>query len=136
MSASASRRLAEAGIRGLAACFVLIAVLVFSISIAAADPLLIEVAKAQALQDKKTKEAVLSVTLSETSKKEFNEFTEKNVGRTIVLRFEGRVLLSAAVRDPIKSGILHISGSLTSDDAKSIAKRLQAGSKIEVDLAQ
>ena len=135
MSASASRLSARAGVRGLAICLLLFA-FVCSIGIAAAEPLQIEVAKAQALQDKKTKEAVLSLTLKEASKKDFNEFTEKNVGRTIILRFESRVLLSAAIRDPVKSGILHISGDLTTEEAKNIAKRLQAGAKIEVDLVQ
>jgi len=136
VSASASCRLPKAYHRGLKNCFALFAGLIVSVGLVAAEPLSIEVAKAQALQDKKTKEAVLSVTLKETSKKEFNEFTEKIIGQTIVLRFQGRVLLTATVRDPIKSGVLHISGNLTTEDTKLIAKQLQEGAKLEVDVVQ
>ena len=136
MSASASCRLFKASSRGLKICFALFAAIIVSTSIVAAEPLAIEVAKAQSLQDKKTKEPVLSVTLKDASKKEFNEFTEKNIGRTIVLRFQGRVLLTATIRDPIVSGVLLISGSLTSDDTKLIAKQLQAGATLEVDIIQ
>jgi preprotein translocase subunit SecD len=136
VSGSASCRLARASLRGLSICLVLLTFIVVSIGPAAAESMLVEVAKAQAFQDKKTKEAVLSVTLNEASKKQFNEFTDKNNGRSIVLRFEGRVLLTAIIRDPIVSGILHISGNLSIEEAKEISKRLSAGSKLEVDIVQ
>ena len=135
MSASASRRWLKAGLPGLM-LFALIAGLVLPTGFAAAESLKIEVAKAEAMMDKRTKEAVLSVTLNESSAKEFSEFTGKYVGRTIILRFEGRILVSPVIRDPIVSGVLHISGSITTNEAKSISTKLMSGAKIDVELVE
>jgi preprotein translocase subunit SecD len=114
--------------------FVLIAGLVLSIGIAAAQPLLIEVATVESTLDKRTNEPVISLKMSEKSAQSFAQLTQENIGRLMQLRVDGKVIMSPVIREPILHGSLQISGRYSSKEAKDIADSIKSGSKVEVEL--
>ena len=98
-------------------------------------PLRLQVEKAEATFDTRTKEPVVVITLAARSGRLFYELTQNNIGRTLVLRIDGQVVAEPIIREPIKSGVVQISGSMTVNDAAALAERLSKGvAKIEVEL--
>ena len=106
MSASATRRLSRATIRGIAASFVLIAAFVCSIGIAAAQAVQLDVSDAVAGFDQRTKMPIVTVKLSEASKLKIAEITTKNVGRVMVLRVDGKEVLRPVAGGKIEVEVL------------------------------
>jgi SecD-like export protein len=98
-------------------------------------PLRLQVEKAEATFDTGTKEPVVVITLAARSGRMFYELTQNNIGRRLVLRIDGQVAAEPIIREPIKNGIVQISGSMTVKDAADLAERLNKGeAKIEVEL--
>jgi preprotein translocase subunit SecD len=106
-------------------------------SAANAAPLLLEVTRATAGFDQRTNEPIISIALSEASKRAFGELTAANVGAAMELRIDGKAVMKPIIRDPILGGMLQISGRFTASEARDIAGRLSAGSaKIEVEIVK
>jgi preprotein translocase subunit SecD len=98
-------------------------------------PLRLQVEKAEATFDTGTKEPVVVITLAARSGRMFYELTQNNIGRTLVLRIDGQVAAEPIIREPIKNGVVQISGSMTVKDAAEMAERLNKGeAKVEVEL--
>ena len=98
-------------------------------------PLRLQVEKAEATFDTRTKEPVVVITLAARSGRLFYELTQNNIGRTLVLRIDGQVAAEPIIREPIKNGVVQISGSFTVKDAADLAERLSKGvAKVEVEL--
>ena len=93
-------------------------------------PLRLQVERAEATLDTRTKEPVVVITMVARSGRMFGELTENNIGRRLVLRIDGQV-----VSEPIKGGVVQISGNMTVKDAAALAERLGKGeARIEVEL--
>ncbi len=43
----------------------------------------------------------------------FAEFTANNVGRTVEVRIDGKVVMRPIIREPIKGGSVQVSGGFT-----------------------
>jgi len=98
-------------------------------------PLRLQVEKAEATFDTGTKEPVVVITLAARSGRMFYELTLNNIGRVLVLRIDGQVVAEPVIREPIKNGVVQISGNMTVKDAAALAERLSKGeAKIEVEL--
>ena len=98
-------------------------------------PLRLQVEKAEATFGTGTKEPVVVITLAARSGRMFGELTENNIGRVLVLRIDGQVVAEPIIREPIKNGVVQISGSMTVKDAAVLAERLSKGeAKIEVEV--
>ena len=98
-------------------------------------PLRLQVEKAEATFDTRTNEPVVVITLAARSGRLFYELTQNNIGRTLVLRIDGQVAAEPIIREPIKNGVVQISGSMTVNDAAALAERLSKGvAKVEVEL--
>jgi preprotein translocase subunit SecD len=123
---------------GLSGLFLLCAALTMGAgSIATAAPLVLEVTRATAGSDQRTNEPIISITLSEASKRAFGELTAANVGAAMELRIDGKAVMKPIIRDPILGGMVQISGGFTASEARDIAQRLSAGSaKIEVEIVK
>ncbi|MBN9023096.1 MAG: hypothetical protein J0H08_13595 [Rhizobiales bacterium] len=102
---------------------------------ALAEPLELEVVAALAAFDS-TGAAVVNVRLNPESQRAFDAFTTANVGRTIEVRVDGRVVSAPVIRDPITGGELVISGSLTVEEAGDLAMLLRDGALIEVEIVE
>ena len=98
-------------------------------------PLRLQVEKAEATFDTGTKEPVVVITLAARSGRMFYELTQNNIGRRLVLRIDGQVVAEPIIREPIKGGVVQISGNMTVKDAAELAERLSKGeAKVEVEL--
>jgi hypothetical protein len=98
-------------------------------------PLRLQVQKAEAAFDTRTKQPVVVITMAPRSGRMFGELTQNNIGRRLVLRIDGQVVSEPIIREPIKGGVVQISGDMTEKDAAALAERLSKGeAKIEVEL--
>jgi SecD/SecF fusion protein len=98
-------------------------------------PLRIQVQTAETSFDKHTNEPIVVITMAPRSGRMFHELTLKHIGRRLVLRIDGKVAAEPIIREPIKGGVVQISGNMTVQDAADLAERLSKGeAKIEVEL--
>jgi hypothetical protein len=98
-------------------------------------PLRLQIASAAPLFDERTKEPVITIRLTERSGRMFAELTKDNVGRTIEVRIDGKVVMSPIIREPILGGSVQVSGGFTLKDAQELADRLNSGAaRIEVEV--
>jgi preprotein translocase subunit SecD len=108
--------------------------LVASTAVAAAEPLVIEIADAQVAFETRTSEPIVSFRMTEASKQLFAEFTSRNVGRKAEIRVDGRALMAPVIREPILGGSGQIAAGLKLDEAKDLADRLASGrARMEVE---
>jgi hypothetical protein len=134
VSATASSRLGKLGFAGFVLWCAIFAASLWSNRSAAGEVLLIEVKMAETRADKQTNQAIIFVKLTEESKRLIAEITQKNVGRVMEIRVDGRVLMKPAIREPLLAGVFEITGSFSMNEAKDIAQRLSSGSRIEFEL--
>jgi len=64
---------------------------------------------------------------NEEGKKLFADITEKNVGKRIAIYLDGVSITAPVVNEPIKDGNAVITGKFTTEEARTMAKRLNAG---------
>ncbi len=134
MSAAASGRLGKIGFASVALWCAIFAASLWSHRSSAGEVLLIEVKMAETRADKQTNQAIIFVKLTEASKRVIAEITQKNIGRLMEIRVDGRALMKPVIREPLLAGVFEISGSFSMNEAKDIAQRLSSGTKIEFEL--
>jgi preprotein translocase subunit SecD len=113
---------------------VLVVAATFQIATAASEPLLFDVAQAEAAYDQRNGEPLVSFRFTPASGQKFAEFTAQNVGRMTELRVDGKVLSRIAIREQITGGSGQISGHFSVQEAKDLAARLSAGAQIEIEI--
>lgn len=77
--------------------------------------------------DQTTGEPVVSLAFDEEGTKLFKEITERNVGKPVAIFLDDAPISIPVVNEPITTGEAVISGSFTLADAKTLARRLNAG---------
>jgi preprotein translocase subunit SecD len=113
------------------------ALVLMMIGVVGAEPLTVELISAEAGHDVRTNEPVVNYRMSQSSAKQFAELTQKNVGRKMELRIDGKAVMAPVIREPILGGAGQISGGLTEQDARDIAARLTSGhAKIELEVVE
>jgi preprotein translocase subunit SecD len=90
-------------------------------------PLRLQIEKATPSFDKRTREPVVLFRLTERSGRMFAEFTANNIGRTVEVRIDGRVVMRPITREPIKGGSVQVSGGFTLASAQELADHLNSG---------
>ncbi|HZO46614.1 MAG TPA: hypothetical protein VFB68_12020 [Xanthobacteraceae bacterium] len=90
-------------------------------------PLRLQIASAAPIFDERTKEPVVAFRLTERSGRMFAEFTANNIGRTIEIRIDGKVMMRPIIREAIKGGSVQVSGGFTLATAKELADHLNSG---------
>ena len=90
-------------------------------------PLRLQIASAAPIIDERTKEPTITFRLTERSGRLFAEFTGNNIGRTIVIRIDGKAVMRPIIREPILGGSVQITGGFTLQEAKELADRLSSG---------
>jgi preprotein translocase subunit SecD len=127
------RRLRKAGLTGL---FLLVAMAPgLPNSMAEAQPLRLDVQKAEAQFDARTSEPIVILWMTPRAGRMFYEFTSKNIGRTTEIRVDGHVVAAPVIREPILGGSVQVSGNFTVAAAKELAERLTKGAaKVEVEV--
>jgi preprotein translocase subunit SecD len=103
------------------------------LQIAAAEPLLSDVAQAELSYDQRTGEPVVSFQFTPESARRFAGFTQRNVGHVAEIRVDGRVYSRPVIREPILQNSGQISGHLSVPEAQELAARLTGGAKLEIE---
>jgi len=101
--------------------------------LAAAEPLVFDVAEAAPGHDQRSGEPIVLIRFTAESARRYALFTLENVGRRIEIRLDGKVLTAPVIREPILQGSGQISGHLSEQDARNLAARLTAGAKLEIE---
>lgn len=83
--------------------------------------------RAQVQFDPNTNEPQVGLEFDEEGKKLFGEITERNVGKLVAIYLDGAPISIPRVNEPIKEGKAVITGSFTLEEAKTLARRLNAG---------
>ena len=120
----------KAGLSGLFLLCALVFVATWPPSIARAEPLRLAVQRAMPALDSQTNEPLVRFTFTPESKQAFADFTAQNIGKTIELRVDGRVLMRPVIQQPIYGGTGSIAGGFTFPQAAEMAERLTAGTAI------
>ncbi|MFH1049066.1 MAG: protein translocase subunit SecD [Patescibacteria group bacterium] len=72
-------------------------------------------------------EAIVKLEFNEEGKKKFADLTTRNVGKVIAIYLDGVSITAPRVNEAITDGSAIISGDFTIEEAKILAKRLNAG---------
>jgi preprotein translocase subunit SecD len=126
--------LVKFGLVGLCLWGAIAVVSIWFNTIAAGEPVMIEVAQAEPAFDQRTNEPVISIKLTEASGRVIASLTQKYVGKPMAMRVDGREVMKPVIREPILGGALQVSGRFSVDEAKTIAQRLSSGGKLEVEV--
>lgn len=71
--------------------------------------------------------AVVSIEFNKFGKKEFANFTTRNVGRHLAIYLDGKMISNPVIQEPITGGSGQITGDFTTQEAQDLANFLQAG---------
>jgi len=115
--------------------FLVILMMLAAVGLAAAEPLVLSVARASVMPDKVVAgQKLLSLELAPASREAFAEFSREHVGDTVDLRVDGDLVASPRLVEPILGGVLVVSGMFKSGELEAIAKRIFAGdARVEVE---
>jgi SecD/SecF fusion protein len=106
---------------------------ILQIAAAAAEPLVLDIAKAELAYDQRTGEPIVSFRFTPDSGQRFAEFTAQNVGHMTEIRVDGRALTRIVIREPILGGAGQISGHFSVPEAQGLAARLSTGTQVEIE---
>ena len=88
----------------------------------------IQKASPQIVDQGRGQEAVVAIKLDEEGTKAFSDATRDNVGKPIIIKLDDVVISAPVVNEQIRNGESIISGSFTTESAKQLAERIEAGS--------
>lgn len=91
--------------------------------------------RAQLQFDPNTNEAQVGLEFNDEGKKLFAEITERNIGNPVAIFLDGIPISIPTVQDEIRDGKAIISGTFELEEAKTLARRLNAGAlPVHIDL--
>ncbi len=82
---------------------------------------------AQVQFDSNTSRPTVLLTFDDTGKKLFADMTKANIGKTIAIYLDGKIISSPVVQGEIPNGNAVISGNFTPDSARALAQSLRYG---------
>jgi preprotein translocase subunit SecD len=115
--------------RFLAAAFFAVA---FAIP-AAAESINVEVQSSSVERDKTTNDVVVTIELTPDGKTAFENFTQRNVGRSIEVRVGATVLLKARLVEKISGGIIRASTKFNEEEGRNVSAQLKRGTMITLE---
>ena len=83
--------------------------------------------KAELSFDQTTYQALVSIQFNDEGSKIFEELTEKNVGKPLAIYIDGIPISAPTVQEKIAGGKAQISGNFTIEEARALARNLNAG---------
>ncbi len=82
------------------------------LSTALAEPISLEVLRADIRTDERTHQPVLNIAFAPSGHDALRRYTSDNLGRKMELRIDGKAIMSAVIRDSVLGGAVQISGPL------------------------
>lgn len=86
-----------------------------------------QLTRADVAFDPNTNQPQVSLEFDSEGGKLFGEITERNVGKTVAIYLDGSIISSPVVQEKIMEGRAVISGDFDLEEAKTLARRLNAG---------
>ena len=83
--------------------------------------------KAELSFDQTTYEPMVLIQFDDEGAKIFEELTSKNINKSLAIYIDGVIISAPVVRETISGGKAQISGKFTTEEAKSLARNLNAG---------
>lgn len=83
--------------------------------------------KAELSFDQTTYQALVSIQFNDEGSKIFEELTERNIGKPLAIYIDGIPISAPTVQEKIAGGKAQISGNFTVEEAKALARNLNAG---------
>jgi preprotein translocase subunit SecD len=113
-----------------------IAIALFGIGAATAQPLQLKLRAAEPGFDLRSGQPLVSFRMTDESARDFARFTTENVSRKVDFRVDGKTLMQPVVREPITGGAGQVLVSSV-DEGKSLAERLAKGTAtLEVEVSK
>jgi len=100
---------------------------------AAAETLNVEVQSSAVERDRNTNEVVVVIELTPAGKTAFENFTQRNVGKSIEVRLGTTVLLRARLVEKIAGGIIRATTKFSEDEGRKVAAQLTRGTMITLE---
>lgn len=119
--------------------FKLLAALIFiAVACAAGTPALaekinLEVQASSVERDPKTRDVVVTIELSPEAKTAFENYTQRNVGRSIEIRVGTTVLLKARLAEKISGGTIRATTKFNEEEGKKVSAQLKRGTLITLE---
>lgn len=85
-------------------------------------------ARPQIVDTGRGQEAVVSIELDKEGAEAFSEATKNNVGKPIIIKLDDIIISAPNVNEQIRDGKSIIQGRFTTESAKQLAERIEAGS--------
>lgn len=98
-----------------------------------AETINVEVQSSSVERDKTTNEVVVTIELSPEGKTAFENFTQRNVGKSIEVRLGTTVLLRARLVEKISGGIIRANTKFNEDEGQKVASQLKRGTMITLE---
>lgn len=116
-------------------CFAVIAVVCAAMAAfpALAETLNVEVERSSVERDKNTNDVVVTIELTAAGKTAFENFTQRNVGKSIEVRLGTTVLLRARLVEKISGGIIRATTKFSEDEGRKVAAQLTRGTMITLE---
>lgn len=83
--------------------------------------------RADVVFDQNTGLPIISVTFNQEGKELFAQITRENIGKTIAIYLDGKIVMTPTVQEEIPGGQAIINGSYTLQEAKEQVQKLNAG---------
>lgn len=109
------------------------AVLALTPIVAQAEAINVEVQSSSVERDPATNEMVVMIELAADGKTAFENYTERNRGRSIEISVGSTLLLRARLVEKISGGIIRANTKFSEDEAKKIAAQLTRGTMITLE---
>jgi SecD/SecF fusion protein len=106
-----------------------IAIALFGVGAADAQPLQLKLRTAEPAFDLRSGQPLVSFRMTEDSARDFTRFTTENVGRKVDLRVDGKTLMQTIVREPITGGAGQVLVQSV-DEGRTLAARLSDGTAV------
>lgn len=100
---------------------------------AQAEKISVEVQSSNLERDPKTNDVVVVIELSPAGKTAFENFTERNKGRSIQITVGSTVLLKARLVEKISGGVLRATTKFTEDEGRKVSAQLTRGTLITLE---
>lgn len=100
---------------------------------ARAEKISLEVQSSSVKRGNTANEAVVVIELAPAGKTAFENYTERNRGRSIEISIGSTVLLRARLSEKISGGIIRANTKFSEDEAKKIAAQLTRGTLITLE---
>ena len=104
------------------------------LSFATAEPISLEVLSVDIRTDERTRQPVLKIAFAPSGHDALPRYTSDNLARKMELRIDGKVIMSAVIREPILGGSVQISGPSVQEMQAAVDRLSIGNARVEIEV--